>query len=173
VGLSAGDRQPHNTTGWRRRWLQGAGVLALYLAIAVLCTRPLLAKSWSHIAGDPGDPVLNASVLWWNAIVVPFSEAWWNPPYFHLTTGVGAFTENLVGITPISTPIYWLTRNPLGAYNLSLFLTCPLSAFAVFLLVRFVTGRSDAAFVAGLAYGFTPYRTAEMGHIQMVASFWI
>ena len=148
-------------------------MLALYLAIAVLCTRPLLAKSWTHIAGDPGDPVLNASVLWWNAIVVPFSEAWWNPPYFHLTTGVSAFTENLVGITPISTPIYWLTRNPLAAYNLSLFLTWPLSAFAVFLLVRFVTGRGDAAFVAGLAYGFTPYRTAEMGHIQMVASFWI
>ena len=31
----------------------------------------------------------------------------------------------------VASPIYWLTGNPLAAYNLSLFLTWPLSAFAV------------------------------------------
>jgi hypothetical protein len=149
------------------------GVLALYMILAALCTRPLLELSQSHIAGDPGDPVLNASILWWNATTLPFSEQWWNPPYFHLTKGVSAFSENLVGISPIATPLYWITRNPLTSYNVTLFLTWPLSAFAVYLLVRYVVGREDAALVAGLAYGFTPYRTAEMGHIQMVASFWI
>ncbi len=148
-------------------------MLALYLILAALCTRPLLELSQSHIAGDPGDPVLNASILWWNATTLPFSPQWWNPPYFHLTTGVSAFTENLVGLSPIATPLNWITRNPLTSYNITLFLTWPLSAFAVYLLVRYVARREDAALIAGLAYGFTPYRTAEMGHIQMVASFWI
>ena len=150
-----------------------AGVFALYLILAALSTRPLLELSQSHIAGDPGDPILNASILWWNATTVPFSEQWWNPPYFYPTKGVSAFTENLVGLSPIATPLYWITRNPLTSYNITLFLTWPLSAFAVYLLVRYVVRREDAALIAGLAYGFTPYRTAEMGHIQMVASFWI
>jgi len=157
----------------RARWPQIVGVLILYLILAALSTRPLIELSQSRIAGDPGDPVLNASVLWWNATTVPFSAQWWNPPYFHPTTGVSTFTENLVGISPIATPLYWITGSPLTAYNLTLFLTWPLSAFAVYLLVRYVVAREDAAIVAGLAYGFAPYRTAEMGHIQMVASFWI
>jgi len=152
---------------------RAAGVLALYVILAALCTRPLLELSPSHIAGDPGDPVLNASILWWNATTLPFSEQWWNPPYFHPTKGVSTFTENLVGLSPIATPLYWITRNPLTSYNITLFLTWPLSAFAVYLLVRYVVQREDAALIAGLAYGFTPYRTAEMGHLQMVASFWI
>ncbi len=173
--LSSAANQP--TEGTRnpgqRRWLVVAGVLALYLILAALCTRPLLELRQSHIAGDPGDPILNASILWWNATTVPFSEQWWNPPYFHPTKGVSAFTENLVGLSPIATPLYWITRDPLTSYNITLFLTWPLSAFAVYLLVRYVVRREDAALIAGLAYGFTPYRTAEMGHLQMVASFWI
>ena len=159
--------------GQGRRWLRTSGVFALYALLAALCTRPLLELSQSHIAGDPGDPILNASILWWNATTLPFSHQWWNPPYFHPATGVSAFTENLVGLSPIATPLNWITHNPLASYNITLFLTWPLSAFAVYLLVRHVAGRDDAAFIAGLAYGFTPYRTAEMGHIQMVASFWI
>ena len=36
-----------------------------------------------------------------------------------------------------------------------------------------MTRRHDAAFLAGLSFGFTPYRTAELGHLQMLSSFWI
>jgi hypothetical protein len=149
-------------------------VLAGYLLLAWLYTHPLLALSGTHIAGDPpGDPLLNASVLWWNATSVPLTEEWWNPPYYHPAQGVTAFTENLLGISPIATPIYWLTANPLTAYNVSLYLTWPLSAFTAYLLAWFLTRRVDAALIAGLAYGFSTYRTAELGHIQMVSSFWI
>jgi hypothetical protein len=146
-------------------------IFLLYLALTAVYTWPLLPLSGSMIAADPGDPILNASILWWNATTVPFSEAWWNPPYFYPSGNISAFTENLQGLTPVSTPIFWLTRNPLTTYNLTLFLTWPLSAFATYLLVRHLTAREDAGLVAGLAYGFSPYRTAELGHLQMVASY--
>jgi hypothetical protein len=156
-----------------RHRLQCAGVLALYLVLAAVYTRPLLELSGSHIAGGPGDPLLNASILWWNATTVPFSAEWWNPPHFYPSQGVSALTENLQGISVVATPIYWLTRNPSTTYNVALFLTWPLSAFAAFLLVWFLVQRADAALLAGLAYGFTPYRMAEMGHLQMVSSYWM
>lgn len=148
--------------------------LFVYVAVAVLCTGLLLGDSGRHIAGRvPGDPILNASVLWWNATVLPFSPAWWNPPYYHLTQGIAAFTENLVGISVTASPILWLTGNPLTAYNLSLFLSWPLCAFSVYLLVFFLTRRTDAAFLSGLAFGFNPYRVAEYGHLQMMAFYWM
>src|SRR4029453_6702932 len=28
-------------------------------------------------------------------------------------------------------------------------------------------------FLTGIAFGFTPYRTAEMGHIQMLSAYWL
>ena len=46
--------------------------------------------------------------------------------------------------------------NALAAYNLSFFLSWPLSAFTAYLLAFVLTRRHDAAFLAGLSYGFTP-----------------
>jgi hypothetical protein len=146
---------------------------ALFLTIAAIYTRPLLSLRHSHIASDPGDPVFTASILWWNATSLPLSKDWWNPPFFHLTRDATAFSENLLGVSVIATPIYWLTGNPLTTYNLALFLTWPLSAFAVYLLVRFLVKREDAAVLAGLAFGFTPYRIGELPHIQMLSSYWM
>ena len=156
-----------------RQPLRSLGVLCLYLVFAAVYTWPLLPQSADRIASDPYDPILNTSILWWNAKTVPFSHEWWSPPYFYPAADISAFTENLQGLTPISTPTYWLTRNPLLTYNVALFLTWPLSAFTMFLLVRFITGREDAALLSGLAFGFTPYRLTELGHLQMLSTYWI
>jgi hypothetical protein len=136
-----------------------------------LYTWPLLRDIRSRLPSDPADPVFNTAVLWWNATTVPFSAAWWNAPHYFPTQGVAAFTENLVGIYPVFSPIYWLTGNPIAAYNVAYFLTWPLSGFSVYLLVRFIAKREDAAFLAGLAFAFTPYRATEIAHIQSLTSY--
>jgi hypothetical protein len=146
-------------------------ILCLYLALAAVYAAPVLRWSHVRIANDPYDPVLNASILWWNATTLPFSPSWWSPPYFYPSTGVSAFTENLMGISILATPVYWATGNPLTAYNIALFLTWPLCAFGAYLLALQVSGRRDAALLAGLVYGFNPYRTAELAHLQMIASY--
>ena len=35
---------------------------------------------------------------------------WWSPPHFYPARDVAAFTENLVGISVLASPIFWLTR---------------------------------------------------------------
>ena len=42
------------------------------------------------------------------------------------------------------------------------------SAFGMFLLVRELTGSGAAAFVAGLAFGFAPYRFGAIPHLQVL-----
>ncbi len=153
--------------------MKRAGVLVAYLLIAALYTWPLLPLASTKIAGNAGDPILTTSILWWNATTLPFSEAWWNPPYYYPDHGVTTFTENLVGVSVFATPIYWLTHNPLTTYNVALYLAWPLTAFGTFLLVEFLTRRRDAAFLAGIACGFCAFRTAELGHIQMISAYWM
>ena len=156
-----------------RAVVRSAAVLVAYLAITAVYTHPLLSRLGDGVANDRYDPVLNASILWWNATTVPFSTAWWTPPHYYPSEGIAAFTENLVGLSPITTPIIWATRNALVTYNIAFFLTWALSAFTVYLLAVRIGAGGSAAFVAGLAFGFAPYRISQMGHLQVLASFWL
>jgi hypothetical protein len=158
----------HSRLGLRR----ALAILAVYVVLGLAYTHPVLWKSATGIANDPYDPILNTSILWWNATTIPFSAEWWNPPHFHPAQGVAAFTENLVGVSVIATPVYWLTGSGLVAYNFSFFVSWPLCAFTAYLLAWFVVRRHDAAFLAGLIYGFSPYRTMELGHLQMLFVQW-
>lgn len=152
---------------------RGGLAFAGYLLIAAVYTHPLLARRADAIASDRYDPVLNASILWWNATTVPFSTAWWTPPHYYPSRGIAAFTENLTGLGVISTPLFHATGDPLLTYNLTTFLTWPLSALAVFLLATSIGVRAGPAFAGGLAFGFAPYRIAQMAHLQVLACFWL
>lgn len=63
------------------------GAFLAYTVIAVAVTWPLVRDGRTLIASDAGDPVLNASILVWNATVRPLSAAWWNAPHFFPTEG--------------------------------------------------------------------------------------
>lgn len=161
-----GTRKAHDSSAGRI-----LGAFLIYALVAAVVTWPLLRDARTLIASDPGDPILNTAILVWNATVLPFSEAWWTAPHFFPTTGTVAFTENLLGLYPLASPIYWLSGNPVLAYNLTLFLMWPLSALAVFLLVRRLVAWEAAAGVAGLAFAFSPMRAVALPHIQTMATF--
>ena len=147
--------------------------VAAYLAITLVQVWPLLLDPFHLLASDPGDPVLNTWILWWNAHAWPLTARWWNAPAFYPASGVLAFSEHLLGLTPLTTPLQWITGSPEFAYNAAFIVSFPLAAIAAHLLVRQLTGRDDAAFVAGVAFGFAPYRVAHFAHIQSLWSFWL
>ncbi len=157
----------------RRAWTAAAAALTIYAILAAVSTWPLLARCRTAIASDRYDPVLNASILWWNATTLPFSNGWWTPPHYFPSEGVAAFTESLAGVSVVASPLYWLTGDPLLTYNLTFFLAGPLCAFSVYLLVWRLAGRHDAAFLAGLAFGFAPYRIAQIAHLQVLSCYWL
>lgn len=142
-----------------------------YCAITLALTYPLIFQLGSVLPNDAGDPALNTWILWWNTQATPFSTAWWNAPAFYPAPGVLSFSENLLGLSLIATPLQWLGAGPQAAYNLVFFLTFPLSAIGAYLLVYELSKRHDAAFIAGLLFGFAPYRIAHLPQIQSLASF--
>ena len=144
---------------------------AAYVLLALAYTWPLPLRLATGVIHDPYDPLLNAWILWWNTQAVPLTDAWWNAPIFYPATGTLAFSEHLLGLMPIAAPFAFFDA-PLLGYNVALLVTYPLCALAAHFLVFTLTRRHDAAFVAGLAYAFAPYRLVQLPHIQVLTTYW-
>ena len=155
-----------------RRYAAGAAFVS-YLAVTVILAFPLVRSLSVRFPSDPADPVLNAWILWWNTQALPLTEQWWHAPAFYPTPNILAYSEHLVGLIPVYAPFYWITGSPVVAYNVTFILTFPLSGWAAYLLGWELTRRRDAAWLAGLAFAFAPYRMDQLAHIQVLASFWM
>jgi hypothetical protein len=161
-----------------RRWPAAAVV---YSALTVLLALPLVRAFGSVIPHDAGDPVLNTWILWWSTRQVPFTAAWWDAPMFFPMRHALALSEVLIGLLPIAAPVQALTGNPLAAYNAVFLLSFPLSALAARALALDLlrgdrqsasTTEQFAAFAAGLAFAFAPYRMGQLSHVQMLSCYW-
>jgi hypothetical protein len=146
---------------------------AAYTILTALLAHEVLGALGTRAIHDEYDPLLIAAILQWNATHVPFTQAWWQFPIFWPTPDALAFSEHFLGVSLIATPLIWLTGNPVLAANLTLLATFPLCALTAFALVRRLTSNTEAAFVAGLVYGFGPYRMSQLAHLQMLAVQWI
>ena len=130
------------------------------------------ARLGTRIAHDPGDPVLNTWILWWNAHAVPFTTGWWDAPIFYPMTGAFALSEHLAGIALFTTPLSLAGLNPIAIYNLALIAACALSGFFAYLLIRDVTGSTTAGVLGGIAFTFSPYRVSQLAHVQVLNVQW-
>jgi hypothetical protein len=142
-----------------------------YLLITALLFRNLLPVITTTLAGDFGDPLLNASILAWNARHLPLTTDWWNYPAFAPLSGVTAFTEHLLGAYPITSPIIWTTGNAVLAYNVLLLAGLPLNGIATYALVRELTGSAAGAWIGGLAFAVAPYMSQQLPHVQMLMAY--
>jgi hypothetical protein len=149
-------------------------MVAVCTALAVGFTWPLIERMSDSIPSDPGDPLLNAWILGWDAERLRHGLAgWWDAPNFFPYHHTLAFSEHLLGIAVFVAPIVWTTGNPLIAYNAAFILSFALAAVGMFLLARELTGRSDAAWIAALIFGFTPARLGHIGHLQVLMCGWM
>ncbi len=148
------------------------GVAAFYAAVAAALLFPLLIRFGSAYPHDTGDPVLNSWILWHGSRHVPLSDAWWNGPMFFPARDAIALSEVLLSLLPLSAAAQMLTGNPVAAYNAVFVATFPLCGIAMYLLAKELTGRTDAAALAGLSFMLAPYRATQLSHVQVLAYFW-
>jgi hypothetical protein len=146
---------------------------AAYLLLALAWSWPLPLHLSNRFTHDPGDPLLVTYLLWWNAQALPLTRAWWNAPFFWPMTDALALTEHLAGLSPVSTPIQLLGGSPLLAYNVILICSTWWSGLATHALVRRLTSSQVAAYCSGIAFALAPYRTSQLAHLQIYASWWL
>ena len=155
----------------RIRWF--AGWTCAYLALAIAATWPVARVLTTHLPHDLGDPVLSLTLLLWNATTPLFTSRWWDGVGFYPLADTLTLSDPRLGASLLSTPIFWVTGSAIGGYNVVFILSYGCSALAAHALVRRLT-RSDAAgFVAGCAYGFAPFRSAHLAHLELLLAWWM
>ena len=145
----------------------------LYATLTTALTWPLVLSPGRSVPNDLGDPLLNTFLLAWNAREMPLTERWWSVPQFYPQRGVTAYSEHLLGLSPITTPVIWVTGNPLLAYNAAFFLSFVFCGLSAHLLAYVLTRRHDVSVLAGLAFAFAPYRMSQIAHLQVLSAYWM
>jgi hypothetical protein len=162
---------------FQRTW----AVAGLYGALALLMTWPVARDLGTRLASDLYDPAFNCWVLAWTtgqiALVLRGDLTgithFWNGNIFHPEPMTLAYSEHLFGQALQVLPIQMVTGNILISYNLLFISTFALSGLAMYLLVRDLTGRPEAAFAAGVAFAFVPYRLSQISHLQVLSGYWM
>ncbi|MEZ5316708.1 MAG: hypothetical protein R2752_04850 [Vicinamibacterales bacterium] len=157
------------------------GVAAAYLAIAIAATWPLTLVLDRQIAWDMGDPVFNCWVLMWTGgQVLRFLggdldalRSFWHGNIFDPARLTVAYSEHLAPQMLAGLPVFAATGNIILVYNLLFLASFVGSALFTYWLVRDLTGRPLAAFLAGLAFAYAPYRVPQFSHLQVLWSFWM
>ena len=155
--------------------------LAAYVAIALVVTWPLARGLGRDVAWDLGDSVLNMWILAWDgeqllallAGDLSRIRTFFHGNIFHPAPLTLAYSEHLFAQALQALPVYAVSANPILAYNLLFLSTFVLSGLGMYLLVRELTGSALAGFVAGLLFGFAPYRLAQSSHLQVLSSQWM
>ncbi|HUY98233.1 MAG TPA: hypothetical protein VMW47_11555 [Verrucomicrobiae bacterium] len=156
--------------GVPRRATAGASVLLGYLALAAL----LGARAWSDpratLLGSPQDAIQHIWFLRW----LPFALAHGHDPlltrFLDHPGPVNLMWNNATPLlAAVAAPIT-LTLGPVAAYLVLLIGAVTVSAWTAYLLAARLVAHRAAAWVAGLAYGFSPYvlTQATGSHLPLV-----
>ena len=154
----------------RSKWLAAA---ALYGVLTLAYAWPVVTHFGRVLPSDLGDPALNSWILWWEAHSVPLTTRWWNAPMFFPAPGAMALSETLLSLWPLTTPLQWMGASATVAYNVAFLLAFFASAMAAHALAYRLAKRHDASLIAGIAFGFSPYRSAQLPHLQVLCAFWL
>ena len=152
-----------------------------FLALAVAGTWPLGRALTSSLPGDYGDPLFVTWVMAWVAQHLTRAlsgdvgalASMWDAPIFAPEANTLAYSDHFIGPALQALPIYWLTGNPLLAYNLIWLSTFVLSGLGAYLLVRELTGSRLGGLVAGALFAVNDFRTASLAHVQTLSAHWV
>lgn len=156
------DGTPRHAAGLHRGWLITAAVAVVYLGLSALAN----GSAWTHGIAHTIQPSGGNDVpeeVWFLAQTPwvllhghnPFANDWLNAP-----AGVNLMdntTMPLLGI--LAFPITWLL-GPIATFNILIDLAIFASAMSFFVMARRFVSWWPAAFVGGLAYGFSPFTAA-------------
>lgn len=161
-----GDHRPHASDGWRFTAL----VAIVYLVASVLANYDVWAHGITHTAQAGGGDVYEE--IWFLA-QTPWALVHGHNPlvnnFLNAPSGLNLMdntTMPLLGL--LGAPITFLL-GPIATWNILLDLALASSALTFYLMARRFVRWRPAAFLAGFAYGFSPFvASAGVGHLFLV-----
>jgi len=146
-------------------------VFISYIFLTIVFTYPVF---FSDMVPGGGDVYFYLWDLWWFKKALLSASSPYFTQYLFYPTGINlAFSA----ITPFngifSIPlqfVFGLTKT----YTILWLTSFIISGYGTYLLVKYLTGNSKAAFISGLIFMFSPYHFAHsLGHLNLLSIEWI
>jgi hypothetical protein len=123
---------------------------------------------------EVADARLNSWILGWvHHVLLGGAGSLFDANIFYPSRNTLAASEHLLGIAVPLLPLAAAGAGPVALHQTALVASFLLSALTTAALVRWLTRSSFAAFAAGAAALFMPWRISELSHIQLLNSQWI
>ena len=156
----------------RGRLFLAVAEFAFFLGLALFATWPLaLCVASALPLGTEGVatvPLFNLWSVWWNADRLAHGLSdYWDAPIFYPTQGTFAFSEPQP-VTLAVTPLVWMSRSPIAAYNVYLLLSLALNGWLGAWLVRQVTLSRWSGLAGGAMLLMLPFVHWQLGVLQLV-----
>jgi hypothetical protein len=143
-------------------------VTVIFIAAILVMIRPDLSSLTTHIPANTGDPAFYIWVLLWgNHALVTDPTHFFDANIFwpHLTTL--AYADTVIPLVPV----FGILHAATGSWALSLDILALslvlLNLLATYSLARRISGRTDAAVLGALAFGFSAYVFSHWSHLQL------
>lgn len=158
----------------RQSVVEALAPLALFAALSIVMTYPLVRNFGSALPGDGRDAYQNYWNFWWTARALANGDNPFVTSMLYAPQGAPLYLHTLnIFNGLVSLPVQ-LIFGVAAAYNTVVILSLTLSSYFSFLLVRLLTGSRGAALVGGTVYGFSAYHFAHLlGHTNLLASEWL
>jgi hypothetical protein len=158
------------------RFATGAVAFALYAALAVVVTYPLIL----HLSGgfmrgiDSADAFQQAWILSWvdhAARLNPFGL--FEAPIFVPSPNALAYMDCMLPVALLVLPVQVATDNAAITYNIAVLLSFPLSGICMYAWAACLCRDRRAAWLAGVIYAFCPYRLRHLEHLNVLSAEFI
>jgi hypothetical protein len=146
----------------------GCGFIALVAAI----TWPQMARL--DQVPDLGDPLFSIwRIAWVNHQIWRHPLALFDTNIFYPARLTLAYSDPVIVPSVLVAPLFWIGIPKAVAYNVLLLSGFVLSGVTMYYLVRALTGRRDAAAIAGAVFASYPFRFEHYGHLELQMTMWM
>lgn len=139
------------------------------LLLSVVLTWPTLRDITVTIPQDIGDPTLQAwQIAWGGHALLTDPLQLWHSNTFYPEPYTYVYSDTLLGYAPFG----MIGEGPVAAlvrYNILYVLAHALAFIGAYALVRQLGGSWIGGAVAGVAFGFAPWKLAQAGHLHVLS----
>jgi hypothetical protein len=151
-------------------WRPHAAAVAGFAAFAAVLLFPQLQRMDS--VPDLGDPLFSIWRFGWVFHKLGGDpRPLFSPNVFYPHELTLTYSDSMLLPALTTVPFLAIGMHPVVTYNLVLVLSFVASAFAMYLLAVRLTGSRLAAFVAGLLFGFHPFRFEHYSHFELQMTY--
>lgn len=156
----------------KRLWSRREWILVVLggLALAVALTWPTMRDPQHTVPGDIGDPAMFAwQIAWMGNALLHHPSQLWDSNTFYPDPNSLAFTDTVLGYAPFGMIGSGMDAAVLR-YNLLYVLLHALAFVGAYALTRQLGAHPLGAAVAGIAWAFSPWRLAHVGHLNVIST---